>query len=102
VTAPKAADVSRVQTAGRAAAGGATEVEFSVEPGETLLAVQRQQGLQVRRIAGSGVELESVLLEPDRERLQRQQRLDAILAGTAFAQPGTADAHPVMQQVRKP
>ena len=75
---------------------------FSVEPGDTLLAVQRQQGLQVRRIAGSGVELESVLLEPDRERLQRQQRLDAILAGTAFAQPGIADAHPVMQQVRKP
>ncbi len=75
---------------------------FSVEPGDALIAEQRQQGLHVRRIDRSGAEMESVLLEPASERLQRQERLDAILAGTDFARPGIADAHPVMQQVRTP
>ena len=75
---------------------------FSVEPGDALIAEQRQQGLHVRRIGRSGAEMESVLLEPASERLQRQERLDAILAGTDFARPGIADAHPVMQQVRTP
>jgi hypothetical protein len=75
---------------------------FSVEPGDALIAEQRQQGLHVRRIGRSGAEMESVLLEPASERLQRQERLDAILAGTDFARPGIADAHPVMQKVRTP
>jgi glycogen debranching enzyme len=73
---------------------------FEAEPGDVLSAAASGSELRVRLVSSDGRQKASVTLPVSAERQQRQRRLDQILAGTAFAQPGLANAHPVMQQSR--
>jgi hypothetical protein len=69
----------------KAAAGDTLEVE--VKPGH----------LHARLLAADGRVQDSATLEVSPERRARQQRLDALFAGTEFASPLPLDAHAVMQ-----
>jgi glycogen debranching enzyme len=73
---------------------------FEVEPGDALVAAASGSELHVRLVSSDGRQKASVTLPVSAERQQRQLRLDQIFEGTAFAQPGLANAHPVMQQSR--
>jgi hypothetical protein len=75
---------------------------FDVAAGETLTVEQKKGKLFVRLLAADGIQVKSVTLSPVATRRKQQARLDAILAGTEFAQPGVAEAHPAMQQQRTP
>ena len=75
---------------------------FTVAAGDTLVVEQRPDGLRVSRANASGETAASTMLAPSVERRARQARIDAILAGTAFAKPGNADEHAVMRQTSKP
>ena len=73
---------------------------FTAVAGDTLVVEQRTSGLLVRHLGAGGEEKERVTLTASPVRREQQARLDAILSGTEFAQPGIAAAHPAMQQVR--
>jgi hypothetical protein len=73
---------------------------FEVEPGDALVAAASGGELHVRLVSSDGRQKASATLPVSAERQQRQLRLDQIFEGTAFAQPGLANAHPVMQQSR--
>ena len=73
---------------------------FNAVAGDTLVVEQRTNGLLVRHLGASGEDRERATLTTSPERREQQARLDAILAGTEFARPGIAAAHPALQQVR--
>jgi len=63
---------------------------------------QTVDSLIVRHVGIGGSERERVTLEPSPVRREQQARCDAILAGTEFAKPGAAAAHPAMRQSSTP
>ncbi|MBK6350911.1 MAG: hypothetical protein IPF50_14440 [Proteobacteria bacterium] len=75
---------------------------FSAAAGDTLMVEQTTDSLIVHRVGVGGGEHERVTLAPSPARRELQARFDAILAGTEFAKPGVAAAHPAMQQSRTP
>jgi hypothetical protein len=75
---------------------------FGVDAGDSLVVEQDTNELLVRHLGATGKELQRATLALSPARRKQQARLDAILAGTEFARPGDAAAHPAMQQVRKP
>ena len=75
---------------------------FEVEPGASLVVSHVRDRLEARRVARDGTIGPTVQFEKNDERVARQVRLDAILRDTRFAQPGRAEAHPVMQPARTP
>ena len=72
--------------------------------GDILMVEQTAGSLVVQQISAGGDEREpvTVTLAPLRLRREQQARVDAILAGTEFAKPGVAAAHPAMQRSRTP
>jgi glycogen debranching enzyme len=72
---------------------------FIAVAGDTLVVEQRTNSLLVRHLGAGGEEKERATLTTSPERREQQAQLDAILAGTAFARPGIAAAHPALQQV---
>jgi glycogen debranching enzyme len=75
---------------------------FTVAAGDTLNVEESSGGLVARHVGVDGGERERVTLAPSPVRREQQARLDAILAGTEFAKPGVAAAHPAMRQSRTP
>jgi Amylo-alpha-1,6-glucosidase len=75
---------------------------FKAAAGDTLVVLQAADSLVVRHVDHDGREKQRVTLAPSPARREQQARLDAILAGTRFARPGIATAHPTMQQPRTP
>ena len=75
---------------------------FNAAAGDTLVVEQTADSLIVQHVGVGGSEQERVTLAPSPVRREQQARLDAILAGTEFAKPGVAAAHPAMQQSRTP
>ena len=75
---------------------------FTVAAGDTLIVEESSAGLVARHVGVDGGERERVTLAPSPVRREQQARLDAILAGTEFAKPGVAAAHPAMRQSRTP
>lgn len=75
---------------------------FTVAAGDTLIVEESSGGLVARHVGVDGGERERVTLAPSPVRREQQARLDAILAGTEFAKPGVAAAHPAMRQSRTP
>jgi hypothetical protein len=75
---------------------------FDMASGESLVVTQRRDTTEARRIARDGTMGPVITLTKDAWREAHQSRLDAILRDTAFARPGRAEAHPAMQQTRKP
>jgi hypothetical protein len=75
---------------------------FTAAAGDTLIVEQTPDSLIVHRFGVSGSEQERVTLVPSPVRREQQARVDAILAGTDFARPGVAAAHPAMRQSRTP
>jgi hypothetical protein len=71
---------------------------FRAAPGDALVAEVRADGLHARLTSAAGAVRDSAVLAPSAERRARQAALDAVLAGTAFASPGDAGAHPAMRQ----
>jgi hypothetical protein len=71
---------------------------FAAAPGDALEAEVRADGLHTRLVSAGGAVREAMVLHPAPERVARQAMLDSVLAGTAFARPGRAEAHPVMRQ----
>ncbi|MCX7053409.1 MAG: hypothetical protein NTU56_04255 [Proteobacteria bacterium] len=75
---------------------------FTAVAGDTLVAEQTTDSLIVHHVDVGGSEKERVMLAPSPTRSEQQARFDAILAGTEFAKPGVAAAHPAMRQSRTP
>jgi glycogen debranching enzyme len=75
---------------------------FTVAAGDTLNVEESSGGLVARHVGVDGGERDRVTLAPSPVRREQQARLDAILAGTEFAKPGVAAAHPAMRQSRTP
>ena len=75
---------------------------FTVAAGDTLIVEESSGGLVARHVGVDGGDRERVTLAPSPVRREQQARLDAILAGTEFAKPGVAAAHPAMRQSRTP
>jgi glycogen debranching enzyme len=75
---------------------------FIAAAGDTLMVEQTVDSLIVRHVGIGGSERERVTLESSPVRREQQARFDAILAGTEFAKPGVAAAHPAMRQSRTP
>ena len=75
---------------------------FTATAGDTLIVEQTADSLIVRHVGVGGNEKERVTLAPSPTRREQQARFDAILAGTEFAKPGVAAAHPAMRQSRTP
>ncbi len=75
---------------------------FDVTAGETLIVEQTPGKLVVRHVGVDGVAGKRVTLRSSPARREQQARLDAIFAGTEFAKPGVAAAHPAMQHPRTP
>ena len=75
---------------------------FTAVAGDTLVVEQTASSLIVHHVGVGGSEKERVTLAPSPMRLEQQAGFDAILAGTEFARPGIAAAHPVMRQWGKP
>jgi Amylo-alpha-1,6-glucosidase len=75
---------------------------FDVAAGETLVVEQAAGKLVVQHVGVDGRTSKAVTLRPTSPRREQQARLDAILSGTEFEQPGVAAAHPTMQQMRTP
>ena len=72
---------------------------FAAAPGDALVAEVRPDGLHARLESATGAPRETVVLARSPARMQRQEKLVAILAGTRFAQPRAADSHPTMHEV---
>jgi Amylo-alpha-1,6-glucosidase len=70
--------------------------------GDTVIVEQTTDSLIVRHIGIDGSEREPVTVTPAPLRREQQARFDAILAGTEFAKPGSAAAHPALRQSRTP
>ncbi len=75
---------------------------FSAAAGDTLMVEQTAGSLVVQQISAGGDEREPVTVTLAPLRREQQARVDAILAGTEFAKPGVAAAHPAMQRSRTP
>ena len=75
---------------------------FNAAAGDTLIVEQTADSLIVHHVRVSGSEQERVTLAPSPVRREQQARFDVILAGTEFAKPGVAAAHPTMRQSRTP
>jgi hypothetical protein len=75
---------------------------YNAVAGDTLVVEQTADGLIVHHVGASGSEQERVTLAPSPVRREQQARCDAILAGTEFAKPGVAAAHPAVRQSRTP
>lgn len=75
---------------------------FGLGPGETIVVSERGDRLEARRVAGDGSVGDASTIPRSAERVAQQAVLDAILRDTRFAQPGIAEAHPVMRETRTP
>jgi hypothetical protein len=75
---------------------------FDMAPGESLVVTQRRDTAEARRIAHNGTIGPVITFTKDLRREELQGQLDAILRDITFARPGSAEAHPVMQQTRTP
>ncbi|MGB7903378.1 MAG: hypothetical protein WCF43_01710, partial [Steroidobacteraceae bacterium] len=75
---------------------------FSAAAGDTLVVEQTADSLIVHHAGTGGIAKERVTLVPAPTRREQQALFDAILAGTEFAKPGVAAAHPAMRQSRTP
>jgi len=75
---------------------------FTAAAGDTLMVEQTAGSLFVHHVGVGSSEKERLTLAPSPTRLEQQARIDAILAGTEFAKPGVAAAHPAMRQSRTP
>ena len=75
---------------------------FSAAAGDTLVVEQTAGSLIVHHAGAGGIAKERVTLAPAPARREQQAVFDAILAGTEFAKPGVAAAHPAMRQSRTP
>jgi glycogen debranching enzyme len=74
--------------------------KFELGAGAALMVRERGDRLEARSVASDGKIGPATLLPRTPERVAQQAELDAILQGTRFAQPGVADTHPVMRQIR--
>jgi hypothetical protein len=70
--------------------------------GDTVIVEHTADSLVVRHVGIGGSEGEPVTVTPAPSRREQQARFDAILAGTEFAKPGSAAAHPALRQSRTP
>ena len=75
---------------------------FTAAAGDTLIVEQTAGRLIVHHAGIGGAENGRVTLAPSPRRREQQALFDAILAGTEFAKPGVAAAHPAMRQSRTP
>jgi hypothetical protein len=75
---------------------------FTAAAGDTLIVEQTAGRLIVHHAGIGGAENGRVTLAPSPTRREQQALFDAILAGTEFAKPGVAAAHPAMRQSRTP
>ena len=73
---------------------------FKAFPGDTLEVQVKADVLHARLLASDGRVKEDVKLAISPERRARQDRLDAMFAGTKFAAPLPLDSHPVMHPVQ--
>lgn len=72
---------------------------FAAAAGDSLVAEARPDGLRVRQVSAAGTVKDEAVLPVSAARREGQARLDAILAGAAFAAPRDPASHPVMRQV---
>ena len=75
---------------------------FTAAAGDTLMVEQTADSLIVHHVGIGGSERERVTLPSSPVRREQQARFDTIFAGTEFAKPGVAAAHPAMRQSRTP
>ena len=75
---------------------------FIAAAGDTLMVEQTVDSLIVRHVGIGGSERKARDAGASPARREQQARFDAILAGTEFAKPGVAAAHPAMRQSRTP
>lgn len=70
---------------------------FNASAGDTLEVEVKDGVLHARLLASDGRAKDAVTLAVSPERRARQDRLDAVFAGTRFATPRPLDSHPVMR-----
>jgi glycogen debranching enzyme len=73
---------------------------FRLAAGEALVVTQLSNQVDAHKLLRAGTIRDVTAFVPSPDRASRQARLDELLHGARFAQPGVAEMHPVMQQTR--